>query len=89
MLRFLRGERDTLPLHYYWAINNLYDNGVSMQELVDFLVGLPLLIRVEDAIVTHGGVLIDNPYQPDISANVYGSLTEPMPRPSPEDGKIY
>lgn len=92
MHQFLTGQRDSLPYHYYWAINNLLQHGVELQQLVDFLGTLPLVKQFEAGtpfIVAHAGVIVDDPLREDISMNVYGNLREPMPRPSPGDPKKY
>lgn len=74
MRAYLRAERNFLPGHYYIAMNLLVKSGVSPSELLSFLEDLPMLIEYEDFIAVHGGIRLDNPSLPDVSANVYGSL---------------
>lgn len=92
MIAFLEGRYGELPPHYYTAMNILYNRAhVAPNTLLSYLKGLPLLEDFGDFIVTHAGVLLDNPTKEDISANVYGSLppSQKMPIPTDDDGKKY
>lgn len=94
MLKFLQGEIDSLPLHYYVAFDDLDSAGVLPEVLEAYIAGMPLLVDFGEYIITHGGVLIDFPSVPDISANVYGNLesAKRMPRPEVDghpDGQSY
>jgi len=89
MIQFLSGERDNLPKHYYWALNNLINHGVKVEELYEWLISLPLLVGLErnkkKYIVTHAGVNLRDPYKTDISANVYGNLDGEKAMPKPKE----
>lgn len=96
MLRFLQGHRDSLPLHYYWTLNNLYDHGITPPMIVEFIERLPLVRRYTDDngklfIVTHAGIDPYDPMHENVSYNVYANFKEheKMPRPNSRDGKIY
>ena len=96
MLRFLKRERLSLPPHYYWTLNNLYQRGITPHLLVPFLESLPILRRYTDDngkpfIVTHAGVDPYDPMHENVSYNVYGNFGEheTMPRPNALDGKVY
>lgn len=90
-IQYLKGERKTVPAHYYWALNNLVDKGVKIDDFFNFLISTPLLINLDDVIIAHAGVLPENPLEENVSANIYGSLPSnlPMPIPNPKDGKTY
>ena len=76
-LQYLTGTREDVPKHYHYALNLLADNrACSTNELVSFLQKLPLLIQIDDKIISHGGVDIQNPAVPNLSYNVYGAKKE-------------
>jgi serine/threonine protein phosphatase 1 len=58
MLSFLKGQRDTVPPHYYWAIKNLNDHGVSKDALVGFLEGLPTILVSRQDVNRMGGRVV-------------------------------
>ena len=95
MIQFLSGEREYLPKHYYWALNNLVQNDVDIEEFYEWLISLPLLIPSENNskkyIITHAGVNLKDPYKTDISANVYGNLDseKAMPKPKDRDKEVF
>lgn len=91
ILSFLQGKRDYLPPHYCWCLNNLINHGVSVDELIRFLQGLPILKVFDKFIVAHAGINIDSPTVEDISWNVYGNLKcdKKVPIPNPKDKKKY
>lgn len=70
---WLLGTRQMLPQHYYVALNSLVESGVSPDEILAYLEGLPLMRDYGDFIVSHAGVSISNPLVEDISMNVYGN----------------
>lgn len=82
MLRFLEGKRDSVPPHYHYALNQLIGRGVVRKDdFIAFLHQMPNIIRVApNGLVTHGGVNVTDPWLEDDSANIYGHLTEPIPR---------
>jgi hypothetical protein len=88
MLSFLTGERDHLPPHYYYAIDQLFESGVSRKELIDYLSGLPTMIELsaetEEYVIVHAGVNPSCLYDRSDSATVYGVFD---PRPWWEDYK--
>lgn len=84
-LDFMLGKRNWLPQHYYWAMNDLYDHGVGPEKLTKYFQSLPLMIKVDNNIIVHAGVDVNNPYQESESWNVYGNLKEPMPQPKDSD----
>ncbi len=47
MLKYLLNERDSLPPHYYWALDNLKRIGVLGANLTHFLSGLPTILVYE------------------------------------------
>lgn len=96
MLQFLKGSRQWLPNHYYWAINNLFNHGVDPEKLTNFLESLPTIRRYFDDfgvpfLVAHAGVDPNAPNTKNVSYNIYGNCPDntPMPRPHDRDGKVY
>jgi hypothetical protein len=78
MLQFLTGERPHLPPHYLYAMNDLRTRAfVTKRELIDFLSGLPLMIRLtegnREVIIVHAGIDPQNPRAESLSWNVYGN----------------
>lgn len=72
ILDYLEGRRDHAPRHYYYFLNE-FSKQYNLQDLVDWLKNLPLIIKINDnTLVAHGGIVPHNPWQEDISANVYG-----------------
>jgi hypothetical protein len=88
-IKYFSGGTKSLPPHYYWAINNLVAHGVKVQEFVDFINSTPLIIQDGNHIITHAGVLIDNPLEENVSANIYGHLPSDKPMPIPDEGDGY
>ncbi len=72
LLKFLKGERDTVPNHYLHAMS-LLAGVCQADELEDYLEALPLQISLPGHIITHAGVNLENEYEPNISSNVYGT----------------
>jgi len=77
MLAFLKGERDSVPTHYHWVLNDLINTSriVTKDDLISYLESLPILIERNNALIAHAGVNILNPTEPNISCNVYGNPT--------------
>ena len=72
-IKWLSGRKADVPMHYIWTVNNLVKNGISISEFFDFIQSAPLVSEAAPGVVvTHAGVLLHNPLQPDESANVYG-----------------
>lgn len=71
ILQWLRGEFDFLPSYYYLALNLIIDSGVSPAAFYAWLESLPLLRDYGSYMITHGGVVLDNPLLPNLSMNVY------------------
>jgi hypothetical protein len=72
MLKYLKGERQDVPAHYHYFLNN-FSKKYKISDLVEFLESLPLIYKIdENHIVAHGGVLTTMPLEEDLSANVYG-----------------
>jgi hypothetical protein len=71
-LKFLKGKRDDLPVHYYWALNTLRQNGVTLDEFVAFLEAQPTIKIYEDLIIAHAGVNPHWPEDPSVDYTVYG-----------------
>lgn len=72
MLEFLNGKRQHLPSHYCYFLNS-YIQKYKLEDLVAFLEKMPLIIKInESSLLTHASVVIDDPFMPNVSANVYG-----------------
>lgn len=71
MLKWLKGEKDEVPPHYYWAVRNLYKHGVGKKELVEFLEKLPtMLIFSPEATI---GSQVWDPVEEEHRKYLYGS----------------
>lgn len=83
MLKFLKNQKTEVRPWYVWAVENLFAYGITKEELITFIEKMPKLIVFEDKkiIVTHGGVLLDNPTKEDVSANTYGAFVKDFPLP--------
>lgn len=72
---FLIGKRDNVPLHYHYAINKLVKI-IDRDQLINFLENLPITRTINTNkrkwILAHAGVNPHDPYDEDLSANVYG-----------------
>lgn len=86
---FFMGKKKFLPLHYFWAINNLIDHGVEISEFVNFLHKTPLLVKDRNCIIVHAGILLSNPIEENLSANVYGNLPSNQPMPILKDSNWW
>ena len=77
MLKFFLRERETVPIHYTWMFNNLFNETqtVSQSDFSEWIEGLPMLIERNNVLITHAGVNVLNPTEPNISCNVYGNPT--------------
>lgn len=84
--KYLTGERDHLPSHYFYFLNKFVER-YSLDDLVSFIESLPLIIKLDDkSLVTHGGVVLYDPWKEDVSANVYGSYDPNKKMPRYSDG---
>jgi hypothetical protein len=71
ILQWLRGEFDFLPHYYYYALNRIIESGVAPAAFFAWLESLPMLEDRGSYMITHGGVVLDNPTLPNLSMNVY------------------
>lgn len=71
MLEYLRGERDYLPQHYVWAMNDLLYSGIGPGDLEGYLESLPLLRDFGDWVLVHAGVDIDDVRRESLDRNVF------------------
>lgn len=87
--KLLKREKGEYTDYLKWSVTKLLAHGVTPTELLDFIENMPTLVhlREHNVVVTHGGVLIDDPTRPDVSANVYGSFTPDQPMPNLMQGK--
>lgn len=69
--QWMRGEFDFLPGYYYVALNKIIESGVSPDAFFDWLAARPWLEDRGRYMITHAGVVIDNPLKPNISMNIY------------------
>lgn len=87
LLKFLTGEKDRLPTHYYVFLNKFAEK-YPLINLVKYLQSLPYVIKLDDRqIIAHGAVDFHNPLREDLSCNVYGRFkqNEIVPR-NPSSG---
>lgn len=78
-LDYLTGKRTHLPPHYYSAYQQL-TSIISRDEIIQYLESLPQIIKFDDkTLITHGGIVLEDPWKEDVSANIYGNLKEPIP----------
>ena len=77
MQKFLRKERDNVPVHYLWCFTNLFKTTkvVSQDDFLAWIESLPMLLEREGVLLAHAGVNILNPTEPSEGCNVYGNLT--------------
>lgn len=74
MIDYFEGRRDYLPHHYYQFLNR-FSEVYKLEDLYEFIRNLPLIIKLDDnSLVTHGGIDLENPWNPNLSTNVYGRL---------------
>ena len=72
MIDYFEGRKDYLPHHYYQFLNR-FSEVYKLEDLYEFIRNLPLIIKLdESSLVTHGGIDLENPWNPNLSANVYG-----------------
>lgn len=85
MIEFLEGKRDSLPKHYYVALNDLVKNGVDLDDLYQFLINLKSIYVLESHmqkyVLAHAGVNIKNPTKKDLSMNVYAGFPQDKSMP--------
>lgn len=90
LAKFIKGTKDYIPKHYHWCRANMNFFGITDDMILSFIARMPQLIVLEDTIITHGGVVLNDPTKPDVSANTYGSFNsnEPMPKGNEKD-KVF
>ncbi len=71
MLRYLKGEINYVPKHYYYFLNQ-FSKKYDINLLINFLENLPTILEVGPYILVHAGVNVYKPEYPDLDANVYG-----------------
>lgn len=89
MLKFISCDRNSLPRHYYWTIDNLLKNGVRIEEIWAFLYSLPSMLTYSKSagvsrgreidsniILVHAGVDVSNVFNKDVRYTVYGDFKD-------------
>lgn len=71
LLKYLKGERQWIPPHYIYALNQIIDSGVSVQSLQTWLEKRPLMYSTPDFLVVHGGIYLDNPTKENADINCF------------------